>query len=132
MVARGNAQNVTPFGAGRYAWREMQPTGRETHRRRREMPTQRGNHTVSGFRGVAVYLLDEGVAAIALNDRNVWIEHTAVLERRLPVVAYSGEIRPCIPVESGHPFRLNPATYSGPIRPPFGRNPARVLASSVQ
>ena len=32
--------------------------------------------------------------------------------------AYSGAIRPPIPVESGHPFRLNPATCSGRIRPP--------------
>jgi hypothetical protein len=27
--------------------------------------------------------------------------------------AYSGGIRPLIPVESGHPFRRNPATCSG-------------------
>jgi len=32
--------------------------------------------------------------------------------------AYSGAIRPPIPVESGHLFRTNPATQSGPIRPP--------------
>jgi hypothetical protein len=32
--------------------------------------------------------------------------------------AYSGPFRPPIPGESGHPFRMIPATYSGAIRPP--------------
>ncbi|GEM_PF-4184385 len=31
---------------------------------------------------------------------------------------YSGANRPLIPVQTGHPFRRKPATYSGPNRPP--------------
>jgi len=33
--------------------------------------------------------------------------------------AYSGPFRPPIPGESGHPFRMIPATHSGAIRPPL-------------
>ena len=42
----------------------------------------------------------------------------AVLQGADFKAAYSGAIRPPIPVESGHLFRTNPATQSGSIRPP--------------
>src|SRR5437870_12460416 len=32
--------------------------------------------------------------------------------------AFSGRIRPVIPVDSGYPIRSNPATCSGALRPP--------------
>ena len=32
--------------------------------------------------------------------------------------AYSGPIRPPIPLEGGHPIRSNPASHSGEFRPP--------------
>jgi hypothetical protein len=32
--------------------------------------------------------------------------------------AYSGPIRPPIPLEGGHPIRSNPASHSGAFRPP--------------
>ena len=35
-------------------------------------------------------------------------------------LAYSGPIRPAIPIEAGHPFRWMSATHSGAFRPPPG------------
>jgi len=35
------------------------------------------------------------------------------LRRIEAATAYSGAIRPGVPVQSGHPFRLNPAKHSG-------------------
>jgi DNA-binding cell septation regulator SpoVG len=38
------------------------------------------------------------------------------------MVAFSGPIRPVIPVDSGHSIRSNPATHSGAFRPPPERD----------
>jgi putative transposase len=43
----------------------------------------------------------------------------AIARRAYAHFAYSGPFRPPIPGESGHPFRMIPATDSGAIRPPL-------------
>jgi integrase len=48
-------------------------------------------------------------------DVSTTMLYTHVLNRG--GLAYSGPIRPPIPAESVHPFRLNSSTHSGAIRP---------------
>ena len=45
-------------------------------------------------------------------------------------IAFSGPIPPLVPIDSGHPIRCNPATYSGAFRPPLKGVKANFLSDA--